>query len=215
MPLSPALLEGQLYFRSSLSTKRDRAHQNNRGLRWGLNGAAPGREVSLLAEVIWKCSRKKWCFIWAWQHGGSSWDPRECERVLGSENSRREGTEGKSSICAFDRPQIMVSSMVKYVLWISLQIFKSQIKIRFLLKVSWKILSGNWLAPRSDSPFKKICAYLSPLRLKNVYTCIYLAASGLRYGGICMHSQLCLTLGTLWTVAHQVPLSIGFPRQEC
>ena len=33
MPLNPVLLEGQLYFRSSLSTKRDRAHQNNHGLR--------------------------------------------------------------------------------------------------------------------------------------------------------------------------------------
>ena len=35
----------------------------------------------------------------------------------------------------------------------------------------------------------------------------------------CMHgcsvAQLCLTLATLWTVAHQVPLSMGFPRQGC
>ena len=28
-------------------------------------------------------------------------------------------------------------------------------------------------------------------------------------------AQSCLTLATLWTVAHQVPLSVGFPRQEC
>ena len=27
-------------------------------------------------------------------------------------------------------------------------------------------------------------------------------------------AQLCLTLGTPWTVAHQAPLSMGFPRQE-
>ena len=26
--------------------------------------------------------------------------------------------------------------------------------------------------------------------------------------------QLCLTLLTLWTIAHQAPLSMGFPRQE-
>ena len=26
--------------------------------------------------------------------------------------------------------------------------------------------------------------------------------------------KLCLTLETSWTVAHQVPLSMGFPRQE-
>ena len=26
--------------------------------------------------------------------------------------------------------------------------------------------------------------------------------------------QLCLTLTTPWTVAHQIPLSTGFPRQE-
>ena len=27
-------------------------------------------------------------------------------------------------------------------------------------------------------------------------------------------TKLCLTLATSWTVAHQVPLSMGFPRQE-
>ena len=32
----------------------------------------------------------------------------------------------------------------------------------------------------------------------------------------CLVAKLCLTvLGTLWTVAHQAPLSMGFPRQEC
>ena len=31
----------------------------------------------------------------------------------------------------------------------------------------------------------------------------------------CLVAQLCLTLfGTLWPVAHQAPLSMGFPRQE-
>ena len=36
-------------------------------------------------------------------------------------------------------------------------------------------------------------------------------------GGTCMHAQLvqaCLTLQTLWTAAHQAPLSMGFFRQE-
>ena len=31
----------------------------------------------------------------------------------------------------------------------------------------------------------------------------------------CSVAQLCLTLATLRTVAHQVPLSMGFPRQGC
>ena len=30
----------------------------------------------------------------------------------------------------------------------------------------------------------------------------------------CVHAQLCLTLATLWTVARQAPLSMGFFRQE-
>ena len=31
----------------------------------------------------------------------------------------------------------------------------------------------------------------------------------------CLVAQLCLTaFGTLWPVAHQAPLSMGFPRQE-
>ena len=32
--------------------------------------------------------------------------------------------------------------------------------------------------------------------------------------GACSLAQLCLTLGTPWTVAHQAPLSMGFPRKE-
>ena len=30
----------------------------------------------------------------------------------------------------------------------------------------------------------------------------------------CVVTKSCLTLATLWTVAHQVPLSMRFPRQE-
>ena len=31
---------------------------------------------------------------------------------------------------------------------------------------------------------------------------------------MCLNAQSCLTLGTPWTVAHQAPPSMGFPRQE-
>ena len=30
----------------------------------------------------------------------------------------------------------------------------------------------------------------------------------------CLVAESCLILATLWTVAHQAPLSMGFPRQE-
>ena len=30
----------------------------------------------------------------------------------------------------------------------------------------------------------------------------------------CVLAQSCLTLATTWTIAHQVPPSMGFPRQE-
>ena len=33
-------------------------------------------------------------------------------------------------------------------------------------------------------------------------------------GGGGVVAKLCLTLATPWTVAHQAPLSMGFPRQE-
>ena len=33
-------------------------------------------------------------------------------------------------------------------------------------------------------------------------------------GGGGLVTKSCLTLETLWTVAHQAPLSMGFPRQE-
>ena len=34
------------------------------------------------------------------------------------------------------------------------------------------------------------------------------------YMGACTYAKLCLILATLWTVAHQAPLSMGFSRQE-
>ena len=39
------------------------------------------------------------------------------------------------------------------------------------------------------------------------YVCIYVCGGGLV-------SKLCLTLATLWTVAHQAPLSMDVSRQE-
>ena len=39
------------------------------------------------------------------------------------------------------------------------------------------------------------------------YVCIYVCGDGLV-------GKSCLTLATLWTIAHQAPLSIGFSRQE-
>ena len=44
---------------------------------------------------------------------------------------------------------------------------------------------------------------------------IYLGGS--KYSYMCMHAewlQLCPTIVTLWTVAHQAPLSLGLSRQE-
>ena len=38
------------------------------------------------------------------------------------------------------------------------------------------------------------------------YVCMYSSSS--------VHSQSCLTFSTPWTVVHQAPLSMGFPRQE-
>ena len=34
-------------------------------------------------------------------------------------------------------------------------------------------------------------------------------------GGGGLVAKSCLTLVTPWTVAHQAPLSMGFPKQEC
>ena len=44
------------------------------------------------------------------------------------------------------------------------------------------------------------------------------AKSETRLSNFCFHgglvTKLCPTLATLWTVAHQAPLSVGFPMQE-
>ena len=36
----------------------------------------------------------------------------------------------------------------------------------------------------------------------------------IQWGGDCLVTKSCTTLVTPWTVARQVPLSMGFPRQE-
>ena len=43
---------------------------------------------------------------------------------------------------------------------------------------------------------------------KNIYSVVYLC-----WATLSLH--LYPNLSTLWTIAHQVPLSMGFPRQEC
>ena len=50
------------------------------------------------------------------------------------------------------------------------------------------------------------------LHQPNIYIYIYTYVS---YACVCAKSlQSCLIFMTLWTVAHQAPLSIGFSRQE-
>ena len=58
---------------------------------------------------------------------------------------------------------------------------------------------------------KEICIY--SYTYISIYICIYVYT----YIYVCVHAmslQLCPTLVTLWTVAHQAPLSMGFSRQE-
>ena len=47
-----------------------------------------------------------------------------------------------------------------------------------------------------------VCVYIY------IYVCVY------TYGGGSLVTQSCLTLATPWNVACQVPLSMGFSRQE-
>ena len=42
----------------------------------------------------------------------------------------------------------------------------------------------------------------------------YITVIYIKYGGGLV-SKLCLTLAIPWTIACQIPLSMGFPRQEC
>ena len=57
----------------------------------------------------------------------------------------------------------------------------------------------------SPSNFNPACASSSP-----AFLMMYSAATA----ATATSPQSCLTLSTLWTVAHQAPLSMGFSRQE-
>ena len=45
--------------------------------------------------------------------------------------------------------------------------------------------------------------------------CCYSAYLTYMQRGAGLVTKSCLTLAIPWTVAHQAPLSVGFPRQEC
>ena len=50
-----------------------------------------------------------------------------------------------------------------------------------------------------------------------IYTyiaCVCVCVCGCVVVGVVLVAKSCLTLATLWTVVHQAPLSMGFPRQE-
>ena len=53
-----------------------------------------------------------------------------------------------------------------------------------------------------------------------VYTCVYLCVYVIVYVCVCVfmcmlsHFRCVQLFATPWTVAHQAPLSMGFPRQE-
>ena len=52
--------------------------------------------------------------------------------------------------------------------------------------------------------------YYSSLHVLQLTDSLYVILGG----GDGLVTKLCLTLATPWTVARQVPLSMGFPRQE-
>ena len=62
---------------------------------------------------------------------------------------------------------------------------------------------------------KEICIY--SYTYISIYICVYVYTYIYVCVCVCVHAmslQLCPTLVTLWTVAHQAPLSMGFSRQE-
>ena len=67
------------------------------------------------------------------------------------------------------------------------------------------------LTRRMDAKRQRL--YIIESRGRGIYPGLYY----LDLNHVCMWAkllQLCLTLGTLWTLAHQAPLSMGFSRQE-
>ena len=57
-----------------------------------------------------------------------------------------------------------------------------------------------------------LCLSLYPCPANRFISTIFL--DSICMGWCCFVTKLCPTLATLWTVAHQTPLSTGFPRQE-
>ena len=49
---------------------------------------------------------------------------------------------------------------------------------------------------------------------KDIWTCGGQRNRFIVFGGVGLIAKLCPTLATIWTVAHQATLSMGFPRQE-
>ena len=67
----------------------------------------------------------------------------------------------------------------------------------FTIAKTWK--QSN--CPSTDEWIKKMCACVCVCVCVCVYCC-------------CLVTKFSDSFATLWTVAHQAPLSMGFPRQE-
>ena len=68
--------------------------------------------------------------------------------------------------------------------------------------------------PRQEvAPFPCILAIRSPPKHVNAVSLFSYQVGKIDGDGLVAKS--CLTLATPWTVAHQTPLSMGFPWQEC
>ena len=58
----------------------------------------------------------------------------------------------------------------------------------------------------AQGPLLVLCDDLNGKGIQKKRICVYVFC--------CLLTKSCLTLVTPWTVAHQAPLSLGFPRQE-
>ena len=96
----------------------------------------------------------------------------------------------------------------------------------FVITSSWGSVSGSQGeahgslsallgSDRAPSPFPFLFPLGTPYSLLSetlAFTCHISSAKGRQC--CCLVAKLCLTLAIPWTVAHQVTLSMGFPRQE-
>ena len=76
---------------------------------------------------------------------------------------------------------------------------------RIALIVQWNLLF---------KPFRNLLPTRPPSCTLPIEICGWAAQGITHYSGGGLAVKLCLTLATLWTVARQAPLSIGFSRQE-